>query len=450
MPRRGKSNAAPPGDPTSPGADDPRDLLPRHDPIASLRQPSFLIFLIASLLSNTGNQMRATAVGWEVYGRWHSPLSLGLIGLVLALPVLLLALPAGAAADRYSRRSIIMLSQLGMALSGLGLAWNSWAEGPLTWTYLLLLSTGVFRAIGWPATTAIVVGLVPPKMFPNAAMWRSVAFQLAATLGPLAGGFLLRWWSPAAIYLLDAASSVVLFSAMIAVKARAQQRSVEPRSWRSVVEGIRFLGKQPLILSSMTLDMIAVLFGGATALLPIYAKDVLHVQEAGFGWMRAMPSVGAIAMALVLAVRPPFRHAGKALVAAVVAFGVATIVFGMSRSFPVSLVALFALGAADNVSVVIRATILQLLTPDSMRGRVSAVSVIFIGTSNEIGELESGVAAHGLGLLAGQPLGTMLAVVGGGVVTIITVFAVSAVWPQLPRMGSLEHLVPPDPEEVVV
>lgn len=450
MPRRGKSDGAEPDDLPLHAERAHQRGAARHDPIAALREPSYLIFLVASLLSNTGNQMRATAVGWEVYGRTHSPLSLGMIGLVLALPVLLLALPAGAAADRYSRRAIIMLAQVGMAASGLGLAWVSWTHGPLAWTYIFLLGTGVFRAIGWPATTAIVVGLVPAKVFPNAAMWRSVGFQLAATLGPLAGGFLLRWWSPALIYLLDAASSVVLLLCLTAVRPRAQQRSAEPHSWRSLVDGIRFLGKQPLILSSMTLDMIAVLFGGATALLPIYAQDVLHVHEAGFGWMRAMPSVGAIVMALVLAIRPPFRHAGKALIASVIAFGVATIVFGVSRSYPLSLVALFALGAADNVSVVIRATVLQLLTPDSMRGRVSAVSVIFIGTSNEIGELESGMAAQWLGLAAGQPLGTILAVAGGGVMTIVTVFVVAAIWPQLPRMGSLEELAPPDPDEVVV
>lgn len=450
MPRRGTSDAAGP-DEQPVKAVNARDVAPaRHDPIAALREPGYLIFLVATLLSNTGNQMRATAVGWEVYERTHSPLSLGLIGLVLALPVLLLALPAGAAADRYSRRAIIMLSQAGLAASGLGLAWASWSHAPIAWTYFFLLGTGVFRAIGWPASTAIVVGLVPAKVFPNAAMWRSVGFQLAATLGPLAGGFLLRWWSPALIYLVDAASSVVLVLCLIAVHPRAQQRTAEPHSWRSLVQGIRYLGKQPLILSSMTLDMIAVLFGGATALLPIYAKDVLHVHEAGFGWMRAMPSIGAIAMALLLAVRPPFRHAGKALIAAVVAFGLATIVFGVSRSYPLSLVALFALGAADNISVVIRSTVLQLLTPDSMRGRVSAVSVIFIGTSNEIGELESGLAAQWLGLAAGQPMGTILAVAGGGVMTIVTVAVVAAIWPQLGRIGSLEHLEPPEPTDIVV
>jgi hypothetical protein len=395
------------------------------------------LYLVGSLLSNTGNQMRAVAVGWEVYDRTRQPLSLGLIGLVLALPVFVLALPAGLAADRYSRRGLIILSQWGLAVCGLGLAWASYTAAPLAWVYLFLLGTGIFRALGWPAATAIVIGLVPARIFPNAAMWRSMAFQLAATLGPLAGGFLLAWSSPVVVYLLDSASSVILIACLIGVKNARQTRTPEPRSWRSFSEGIRFLRRQPIILSTMTLDMVAVLFGGTTALLPIYATEILDVGATGFGWMRAMPSLGAIAMGLVLAVRPPIQSAGRALLGAVTAFGLATIVFGLSKSFPLSLAALFALGAADNVSVVIRATVLQLLTPDEMRGRVSAVGVIFIGTSNEIGELESGVAAHWLGIIP--------AVVAGGVMTLATVAGVAAIWPQLARLGSLEHLEPTNP-----
>jgi MFS family permease len=273
-------------------------------------------------------------------------------------------------------------------------------------------------------------------------MWRSVVFQLAATVGPLLGGFVIAWWhSPALVYLVDAASSLFLFACMPLVKVRPHQRDAEPKSWRSFSQGLRFLRRQPIILSTMTLDMVAVLFGGATALLPIYATDVLGVGAEGFGWMRAMPSLGAICMGLLLAIRPPFEHGGRALLAAVTVFGIATIVFGVSTSYPLSLAALFVLGAADNVSVVIRATVLQLLTPDSMRGRVSAVSIIFIGTSNEIGEFESGVAAQWMGLVP--------SVVFGGTMTLTTVAVVAAIWPALVRLGSLEHLQPPDPVEVV-
>jgi hypothetical protein len=264
---------------------------------------------------------------------------------------------------------------------------------------------------------------------------------LAATLGPLLGGFVIAWWNPVAAYLIDAASSLILVVLMIFVKAKPHTRHAEPRSVQSLLQGIRFLRKQPIIVSTMTLDMVAVLFGGVTALLPIYAQDVLHVGPEGFGWMRAMPSLGAICMGLWLAVRPPFERGGMALLSAVIAFGAATIVFGMSTSYSLSLAALFVLGAADNISVVIRATVLQLLTPDSMRGRVSAVSIIFIGTSNEIGEFESGVAAEWLGLVP--------SVVFGGTMTLVTVGAVAAIWPELVRLGSLEHLQPPEPVEVV-
>jgi MFS family permease len=411
----------------------------RHDPIASLRHPSYLLYLFGSLLSNAGSQMRIVAVGWEVYQRTHAPMSLGLIGLVLAVPVLVLALPAGALADRHSRRAIIMLGQAGLAISGVGLAWASFTGAHIGWLYLFLLWSGISRAIGWPAATAIVTGLVPSKDFANAAMWRSAAYQIAATVGPLIAGFMLAVWSPWLVYLVDAASSVILIGCLFAVKPTPHQRSAEPASWRSLIEGIRFLRHQPIIVSTMTLDMVAVLFGGVTALLPIYATDILHVGATGFGWLRAMPSIGSIVMGLMLAVRPPFRRGGPALLWAVIIFGIATIVFGLSRSYPLSLVALFTLGAADNISVIIRATVLQLLTPDSMRGRVSAVAIIFIGTSNEVGEFESGVAA--------QWLGSIFAVVGGGVMTLVTVAAVMAIWPELMHLGALEHLQPPETPE---
>lgn len=412
------------------------------DPIASLREPNYLLFLVGTFLSNTGNQMRAVAVGWEVYHRTREPISLGYVGLVLALPVILFALPAGALADRYSRKSMIMIAQAGLAVSGLGLAWVSVTHASLAWIYFFLFSTATFRALGWPASTAIVVSLVPTKLFPNATMWRSVSFQLAATIGPLVGGFLLAWWDPASVYLLDAASSVILVMCLLFVHPRASERVAEPHSWRSVMDGLHYLRRHPVILSTMVLDMVAVLFGGVTALLPIYATDVLRVGATGFGWLRAMPSVGAIAMSLWLATRPPIRKAGTALLWSVVVFGIATIVFGLSQSYPLSLAMLFTLGAADNISVVIRSTVLQLMTPDSMRGRVSAVSVIFIGTSNEMGELESGVAAQWLGLLP--------TVVSGGFMTLITVATVARIWPELVKLGSLEHLAPPEQVEQVV
>jgi len=413
------------------------------DSISALRHSGFLLYLIGGLISNAGSQMRIVAVQWEIVLREPEPyMYLGYVGLTLVLPVILFALPAGALADRYSRRWLIMAAQLGLAACGVGLAWASWTKSPLWILYALLFGTGTFRALGWPASSAIVTGLVPAKAFSNAATWRSNTYQLASTLGPLSAGFLLASYSPVIVYLLDAASSVVLATCMLFVQPRPQTRVIEPKSWRSVIQGIHYLRRQPIILSTMTLDMVAVLFGGVVAMLPVFAKEVLYVGEEGFGWMRSMPAIGSICMGVVLALRPPIQRAGRTILITVVAFGVATIVFGLSRSYLVSLFALFVLGAADNISVVIRQTVLQLMTPDSMRGRVTAVSVIFIGSSNELGEFESGVAARVLGLVP--------SVVFGGVMSLLSVPAVAALFPQLLKLGSLEHLKPADPDEQTV
>ena len=420
------------------------------DPIASLRERGFLLYLLGGLVSNAGNLMRTTAVGWEIYARTGSALSLGLVGLVLAVPVLVLALPAGALADRYPRKTLILIAQVGLAASGLGLAWTATTGAPIAFTYGFLLMSGIFRALGWPASQAFVANLVPQRVFANAAMWRSVAYQMSATTGPLAAGFLIAAYSPALVYLLDAASSGILIVCLLFVVPGPQARSAETRSVRSLLDGARFVARQPVILSTITLDMVAVLFGGATALLPIFATDVLAVGAEGFGWMRAMPSLGAIATGLILAVRPPMKRAGRAMLLAVAAFGVATVVFGLATPivegvsrvaalpawapYGLSLAALFALGAADNVSVVIRSTVIQLLTPDEMRGRVAAVNAVFIGTSNEIGEFESGLVA--------SVIGAVRTVALGGVLTLVTVAVVAARWPALRRVGSLESLTP--------
>ena len=420
------------------------------DPISALRHSGFLVYLLGGLISNTGSQMRIVAAQWEIINREPydlrmQALLLGYIGLALVLPVILFALPAGAAADRFSRQWLIVVAQVGLAACGFGLAWGSWEHAPLLFIYLLLFGTGVFRALGWPASSAIVTGLVPAKTFSNAATWRSNTYQLASTIGPLTAGFLLAWWNPYIVFLIDAASSLVLAVCMVFIKPKAQERAVEPKSWRGVLQGIHFLRRQPIILSTMTLDMVAVLFGGVVALLPIFAKLFFTDPDqaaVALGWMRAMPALGSILMGVVLALRPPIQHGGRTILITVMIFGVATIIFGVTTSFAVSLMALFILGAADNISVVIRQTVLQLLTPDSMRGRVTAVSVIFIGSSNELGEFESGVAASFLGLVP--------SVVFGGVMTLVTVGVVAVMWPELLRLGSLEHLEPPDPAEAIV
>ncbi|MAT70162.1 MAG: MFS transporter [Planctomycetaceae bacterium] len=411
------------------------------DGAAALQIPAFRVFLLASLLSNIGNQMRIVAVSWEVYDRARTPLSLGLIGLVLAGPVLLLAMPAGVAADRFSRKGILIGAHLALIACGFGLAFASAQEVPLPWIYLLLLGTGICRAAGWPAMSAMLTQLVPKPLFANAATWRSMAFQTAATLGPVLGAWLLAVTSPAVVYLIDAATSVAFVIALAMIVPAPQTHPKRVGAWQSLLDGVQFVRAQPLILSTITLDMVAVLFGGATALLPVFAVEILDVGPTGYGWLRAMPPVGSILMGLMLTTRVSIHRAGAALLWAVIGFGAWTMAFAVSRSFAVSLVALFMLGAVDNVSVVIRATLLQLLTPDELRGRVSAVNAIFINTSNEIGEFESGITAHWFG--------PVLAVFGGGVLTLVTVAVVAKVWPSLRHVGRLSELRPEGETETV-
>ena len=259
----------------------------------ALRLPTFRWFLLGSLLSNIGNQMRTATVGWEVYDRTGDAWYLALVGLVMAGPVLMLALPAGVLADRVSRRTILLIAMSCLGLCGLGLAWASATEAPLWVIYLLLFATGVSRALGWPALSAYVTQLVPPVLFANAATWRSVAFQTAATAGPMLGGVLLAVTkSPAYVYLVDVGTTAIFIGCLLIVRPGPQKKTHRANSWKSVLDGVRFVRNQPLILSTITLDMVAVLFGGATALLPLYAKDILGVGEVGYGWLRAMPSLG--------------------------------------------------------------------------------------------------------------------------------------------------------------
>lgn len=424
--------------PASPGASGP-PVLPSsgHAPFAAFRHPGFLLYLVGALFEALGGQVRLLTVGWDLYERTGSALVLGNVGLVLALPVVVLALPAGAASDRFPRKAVLGAALVGQMLCALGLSWAARTGAPLSVFYALLLGVGIATAFARPASQAIVPGLVPPEDFPNAVKWSSLRWQLGATIGPLLGGVLLAVWADAArLYLVTAACSAVFAVLLVFVRPKPQQRTREALSWAGVLDGARFVRHQPLILSTITLDMVAVLFGGATALLPVFAKDLLHGGPELLGVLRAAPAVGAVAMALALAFLPPMPRPGRAMLVAVVAFGLATLVFGASRSVPLSLVALAALGAADNVSVVVRSTLLQLLTPDAMRGRVSAVNAVFVGTSNEIGEWESGTLAHFAGAVP--------TVLIGGAVTILTAFAASRIWPALHTLGRLEDLRPPD------
>ena len=409
------------------------DAEPVYSKYAVLKVPDFRRYLLGGALAAAGGQMTNVAAGWELYSRTGKPYSLALLGLMSALPVIFLALPAGTLADRRDRRSIALRAELGAATCLVLLALVSYLKLPLPFFYGLILLNAICGAFLGPSLGALVTNVVPLKLVPEATKWGSIRGQLASTIGPVVGGYLIYYFgSQFEIYAIDAFGRLVFCVFLAQMNPLQRVPSKEKLGWESVVAGWKFVRRQPLIISTITLDMVAVLFGGATALLPIYAKDILGVGAAGLGPLRAAPAVGAIAMALFLTIRPPMPRAGVALLWAVGAFGAATIVFGVSRNYFLSLGALAALGAADNVSVVVRHTLVQLLTPDEMRGRVNAVNSVFIGTSNEIGEVESGLAA--------QFLTPVIAVAGGGFITILIAIGVAIAWPQVRRLGRLEDV----------
>ena len=413
-----------------------------HDPYAALRHRDFRLYLISSVAATIGVEMQGVAVGWELLERSHGdPLALGLVGLVQALPVLLLALPAGQAADRYPRKLIFLAMAALMTCGSFGLAIASRLHAPIAAFYAILGLIGVAGAFALPARWAFLPELVPSADFANAVTWRSGAWQAAAMIGPALGGFGIdRLGSPTAVYLADGGCGVIVCLLIAAIRGRpAPRRDGEPMTWDTLSAGFRFVWNSPLVLAAVTLDMFAVLLGGAVALLPIFAKDILRIGPSGLGWLRAGPAIGALAMALVIAHRPPLKKAGRDLLLAVVGFGVATIVFGLSRNAWLSFAMLVLTGAFDNVSVVVRSTLIQLGTPDAMRGRVSAVNSIFIGMSNEVGAFESGLAA--------RLIGTVRAVVFGGAGCIAVVILASRHWPQIAKLGRLDTLHEVTPEE---
>jgi MFS family permease len=407
------------------------ELPARHDPLAALRFGDFRLLAGGTFLAVLGEQMVNVAVGWELYERTRSPLALGLMGLVQLTPVLLLALPAGHLADRLDRRRIAVATMAGLALAALGLALVSSAGGPLPLVYLCLLAIGVGRAFQNPALAALTAQVVPPAHFGNAATWESSVWQAAAVLGPALGGFLIAARHGAALVYAIAAGMLLLTAVLLGLlRPWAAARAEESATLAEVLAGMRFIWNTKVIQAALTLDMVAVLLGGATALLPIFARDILQVGAQGLGWRRAAPPAGAIVAALTLAALPPFRRAGRTLLLVVAGFGLATIVFGLSRSFPLSLLMLALVGGLDNISVVIRSTLVLTRTPGALRGRVNAAHFVFVGISNELGAFESGVAAEWLGAVG--------AVVAGGVGTMLVVLLVALKWPEMRRLGRLD------------
>lgn len=409
-----------------------------HDPYEALRVPDYRRLLAGNVLRSVGTEMQSVAVGWELYQRTDDPLMLGLVGLVQFLPVFLLALPAGHAADRYSRKGLLLLATAMTGAASAGLAALSFAHGPVPLVYACLLLVGIGQALTMPARWAILPLVVPDGALANAIAWNASGWQVASMAGPALGGLVI-WLTggAASAYLLAAAAAALVFLLYGSLRPRPAERSSERTSLASLLAGVRFVFSTKLVLATITLDLFAVLLGGATALLPIYARDILHVGPAGLGWLRAAPSIGAFVMALAMAHRPPLRSAGRTLLGAVAGFGVATIVFGLSESAPLSFAMLAVTGALDNISVVVRGTLVQVLTPDAMRGRVSAVNSIFIVSSNELGAFESGTVA--------RLVGAVLSVVLGGAGTVLVVLSVVLTWPQVLRLGRLEKAGEPVP-----
>ncbi len=416
-----------------------------HDPYAALRQRDFQVYLTGNFLSVLGTQMQTFAVGWEVYERTGSALALAWVGLAQFLPIITLTLTGGYTADRYDRKPILIISLVAIALCSCGLAWISTTQGSILALYACLFGAGIARAFLQPAKSAFLPQFVSPARFSNAVTWNMGAFQLASVLGPALGGVVVsQTHSAAIVYLLDALATG-LFAVILPLIAapRFVPGPVAPRA-AMLAAGLRFVWRTKVILAAMTLDMLAVLLGGAVSLLPVYAKDILDVDANGLGWMRTAPAIGALITSFVLAYRPPLARAGRALLWAVAGFGAATIVFGLSRSYPLSLAMLFLTGAFDIVSVVIRHTLVQLLTPDEMRGRVSAVNGVFISASNELGGFESGIVAHLFRDNHNLTWGPTISVVSGGMGTLVVVGMVALLWPELRRYGRLTGSPQPD------
>ena len=399
---------------------------------SAIRLPQFRRYWIARLLGSMAGQMQAVAVGWQVYDMTGRALDLGLVGLSLFLPHLCLALVSGQVADHFDRRRVLSLA-IGLdavcvlVLLGLTLAGNANPH----WVFLVLVFTGAARAFQFPAALALMPNLVPPHLYPNAAAWSSTAWQSASIAGPALGGFLYVL-GPVMTY----GSCVVLLVMSAVFITRVQPRTAAPGrgavSLSSALAGIRFIAEQKLVLGAISLDLFAVLLGGATALLPIYARDILAVGPSGLGLLRSAPAVGALVSAIIMVHYPIRRNAGRSLLIWVGVFGLAIVGFGLSESLWLSMLLLTVAGGADMVSVVVRRVLVQVATPDAMRGRVGAIESVFIGASNELGEFRAGVMA--------ALLGAVPAVVIGGIGTLAVVGAWARLFPQLRRVDRIESV----------
>jgi MFS family permease len=402
-----------------------------HDPYVSLRHREFRWYIVSLFAMTLGSQLQAVVVGWQVYTITHDPLSLGLIGLAEALPFIAVALPAGYVADRLNRRTIAVVALAVLALCAVALLALS-SAGVLARVgvipiYVIIFASGIARSLLQPARQALSSELVPREHLQNAIAWRSSSWQIAAVVGPAVGGLLYGFSGAVASYSVDVALMICALLGMLTMRYEAGARAPSEASiGTNLLVGLRFVFGQPVILGALSLDLFSVFLGGAEALLPVFASEVLHVGPQGLGVLRAAPAAGAVTMGLFLAHRRPFERAGRSMLLAVTVFALCIIGFGLSTSFWLSLVLLCVSGMADSVSVVIRSTLVQMLTPPDMLGRASAVNSVFVGSSNELGAFESGVAA--------RLFGAVPAVVLGGTAALIVVGLTARLVPALRKL----------------
>jgi MFS family permease len=393
--------------------------------------PEFTVYQIARALIVTGMEMQSVAVGWQVYEITHRALDLGLVGLAQFLPGLILFLPAGHVADRVDRRKLLIICYIGFALSSsllLGIAWRE--PHSVNAIYVTLVLIGIVRSFSGPVSRAILPQLVPEEHFQNAVAWNSSIFMTSTILGPALGGVVYAFFhGPSAVYAASVIISIVAILSSLRIRPHPRTQRHEEVSLKTVLAGLNFIWNQKLILGSISLDMFAVLLGGAVALLPIFAKEILRTGPWGLGLLRSAPGVGAASMAIVVAHWPLKRNVGKTMLWCVAGFGVFTIVFGISHSFVLSMISLFLAGACDMISVIVRGTLVQLATPDQMRGRVNAVDMIFIGVSNELGQFESGLTAAWFGAVP--------AVILGGIGTLAVIATWAWLFPELRKADQL-------------
>ena len=427
-----------------------------------LRNTNFSRYLIGRFFASLGQQMLVVAIDWELYQRTHSALPLAMVGLSLMVPMILFTVPAGHFADTFNRKKIILVATLLLTVTSLGLALASALSFNVGWIYFFLFVIGAARTFLWPASAAFVTSLVPMNQLARAITFNSGAFQFSSVVGPAAFGAVLAL-APGAVainsawpvYALNGLASLLCFTLVLPIAHAHKPKPAEPVSIKSLAEGFRFVFQSKIILGTLTLDLFAVLLGGAVTILPMFANDIFHTGPTGLGWLRNAMAVGAVICGFIIAHRPPLQKAGSTMLWSVAVFGVATILFGITNAnclgrwltltdsawFWLSFALLAVAGAVDNISVVVRHSLVQILTPDEKRGRVSAVNSLFIGTSNELGGFRSGIVAFFFTkqTVLGNPhaTGAIISTVTGGVGTILIVLAVAWIWPEIRRYGKL-------------